>query len=300
MTTAPGAELLRERQQKLHAWYPVSPCGAGCVPDDAERVSPIIVGWRILRLLGVLLVAASAAVVTVGCPRLVRRVFLRRVAREVLAALGLRIEIDDRRPFVSHARGLVVANHVSYLDIPALAVIHPAHFVAKFEVATMPVIATLARRFGVITIDRSALSSLPRSVDEAVDLLERDAAVAVFPEGTTRCGRTAGTFAPAFFEAAVRARVPVIPMRVEYVGPDGAAATAPAFIGDDSAADTFRRVLWSRGLTVRVTIRESLLPGPDRRELADRCSRIGAGLEDRTGNGTYDSKRLISHIRSAA
>jgi len=209
-------------------------------------------------------------------PALARRRFLRGLSRRVLRALGLTVVIDDRRPFASHTRGLVVANHVSYLDIPAVAMISPASFVAKAEIACDPVSAVPARIFGTIRVERNSLRQLPATVRTVTERLEADASVVVFPEGTTRCGTSIGTFAPAFFQAAIDAGVPVLPIGLEFATASGHRGAA-AFIGDDTPWDTLRRVLRTRGLSVRVTVHESQLAGEDRRELAARCARLIAG-----------------------
>lgn len=260
-----------------HAWYPTSPCGTPCLgADRCDVVGAMRVVARVTRLVVILVGLVVSGVLVMPLPRLVRRAYLRRSSRAVLRALGVRVVIDDRRPFAASTRGLVVANHVSYLDILAIAVVNPAHFVAKSEVMTMPVISTVARRLGIIPVDRCSLRTLPDTVDRVVGDLESDSSVAVFPEGTTWCGRARGEFRPAFFQAAINAGVPVIPMHLEF-SVDGAITAAPGFIGDDSPADTMRRVLRMRGLTMRVRIHESQLPGDDRRELARRCADLVGG-----------------------
>ena len=120
------------------------------------------------------------------------------------------------------------------------------------------------------------MRALPATVHRAVTELQADNSVAVFPEGTTWCGRARGDFRPAFFQAAIDAGVPVIPLHVEFTV-SGTVTTAAGFIGDDSPADTLRRVLRTRGLAVRIRVHESQLPRSDRRELADRCAELVGG-----------------------
>ena len=257
-----------------HAWYPLSPCGSGCLPQAIGRRRRLLAGARLVWLVGTIawcLMIACAVVVT---PRLIRRRAARHACRALLRAVGIRVAIDDRRPFPSSARALVVANHISFLAVLAVAVVNPAHFVAKSDVASMPVISAVARFLGVITVERESLRRLPSAVDDAARVLERDRSVAVFPEGTTRCGRATGAFRPAFFQAAIDAGVPVQPMAIRYTNADGTADTSASFIGDDTIIDTLRRVLTARNMTVTVRIHEMQLPGSDRRELAERCERL--------------------------
>lgn len=256
-----------------HAWYPISPCGDRCQQMPTRPAGMLVRAWRVARLATVIVAVAALGMPVMVMPRLIRRAFLRCAAHHLLAALGIRVDIDDRRPFGSRTRGLVVANHISYLDILAVAVIQPARFVAKSDVAAMPVVSALARRLGVICIDRGSLRTLPDAVGRARAGLESDSSVAVFPEGTTRCGRGMGTFAPAFFQAALDANVPVLPIGLAY-RIDGIRTAAPGFIGDDEPLDTLGRVLRTRGISVHVRLYEPQLPAGDRGTLAARCAAL--------------------------
>ncbi|SDU45243.1 lysophospholipid acyltransferase family protein [Gordonia westfalica] len=261
-----------------HPWFPVSTCGGDCLgPRATKRVlDAAVMSWRLCRLGAVvgwiigILVADEAMARLRGRPR---RPLRARASGPLLAALGIGVVIEDRRRD-PRATGLIVANHISFLDVLALALVSSAHVVAKSDVVDMPVVARIARRFGVIAVDRGTLRGLPAAVGGVSSRLAAGSSVIVFPEGTTFCGRTGGEFRPAFFQAAVDAGVPVFPVRLRFLGPDGHAATAPSFIGDDSPLDTLRRVLRARGLTAAVRLEPAESPGTDRRELARRCERV--------------------------
>ncbi|MGW0036598.1 lysophospholipid acyltransferase family protein [Gordonia sp. NPDC003376] len=265
------SSVSRSESRHVHAWYPSSPCGDGCLNGvGASAAGAVLVAARTVKLVLAVMAIAVAGVLVTPLPRLVRRAFLRASAQTMLRAIGIRIVIDDRRPFGSRTRGLVVSNHISYLDILAIAVVQPSRFVAKSDVAAMPVVSVLARRFGVITIDRGSLRGLPGVVGVATAGLESDASVAVFPEGTTWCGGAQGRFAPAFFQSALDAGVPILPVGIGFTA-DGRHTTEPGFIGEDGPADTLRRVLRLRRVVVHVCLHEPQLPHGDRRELAARC-----------------------------
>ncbi|MFW0791942.1 lysophospholipid acyltransferase family protein [Gordonia sp. CPCC 205333] len=261
-----------------HAWFPASPCDASCVRAQAAGVGRLRMTLRVCALLLVVGYLVLTVVFVLPTPRVVRRRYLRSVARMLLGAMGIHIVIDDRRPFPAHARGLIVANHVSFLDVLAIASVSPAHFVAKSDVMEMGAVSALARALGVIPVDRGSLRKLPSSVDTVVEALHRDKCAAVFAEGTTWCGRSSGRFRPAFFQAAIDAGVPVLPMTLEYTDIDGKVCTAPAFIGDDEVDDTMGRVLAQRSMTVTVVVHELQLPVPDRRYLATRCEELVFGI----------------------
>ncbi|MBE7160733.1 MAG: 1-acyl-sn-glycerol-3-phosphate acyltransferase [Williamsia herbipolensis] len=277
-----------------HAWFPASPCDASCVRSSGPTLGRVAVAVRVARLAATASAAVVGGVLVTPLPRPVRRRYVRRAARGLLAALGIGFEVDDRRPHVGRGVGLVVANHTSFLDIVAIAGVVPARFVAKSEILGWPVVGGLARRLGVIGIDRRALHSLPATIGTMTAGLFDDDAVGVFPEGTTWCGRAGGRFRPATFQAAVDARMPVIPVHVGFRDAHGSVATAPAFVGDDDLLDTVRRVLRARGLRVVVRIHELQLPGDDRRALARRCERLVFGDVDDHGDplGTLSALSL--------
>ncbi|WP_245556959.1 lysophospholipid acyltransferase family protein [Jongsikchunia kroppenstedtii] len=269
----------------------MSACGDGCIAPQA-RVSAIARCGRVVRLVATAGWLLALAVMVAPLPGVVRRRFARRAAARLLAALGVRIEVVDERPFAGRGVGLVVANHVSFLDIAAIAAVVPARFVAKAEVVESAATGFLCRRFGIIPLRRQSLRDLPATVHAVTGRLQLHESVAVFPEGTTFCGapgvdrgghvhRGAGRFHPAFFEAATIAAVPVLPITVSYHHRDGSAAAEAGFIGDDGLGDTLRRVLAAPSITVRVRIHELELPAGDRRELADRCERVVLGVDRR-------------------
>lgn len=255
-------------------WVPVSACGSSCVPPERAAIGRIRTAWRVFALCTLVLTLLPAGALTVAAPRRVRLRYWQVVARCGLFAVGLRVQIVDHRP--RHARrlrgALVVANHISFLDVLAVAAVSPARFVAKAEVLSMrpgPVL----RCFGVLAHRRGVLRELRPLVARVAAILDRGRPVVVFPEGTTWCGIASGRFRPAFFQAAVDAGVPVLPIRLSYQR-DGHPVTSPGYLGDDDLGDTLRRVLRARGLTVSVTVHPLQLPAGDRRRLAARCERL--------------------------
>ena len=139
-----------------------------------------------------------------------------------------------RRHRAHQRRLLLVANHISWLDIPLLAAVRPARMLAKSDIRDWPVAGPPAARGGALFIDRDRLRALPDTVARIADALRRGQAVGVFPEGSTWCGRAQGNFRRAVFQAALDAEVPVQPVRLGYRVVGGPASTAPAFIREDS------------------------------------------------------------------
>ncbi|MEU5096279.1 lysophospholipid acyltransferase family protein [Streptomyces sp. NPDC020996] len=247
----------------MSVWLPSAPCTPGSCLEPAR---PVAAARAVLRLAAVLaLVLAGVALSPLGgrLPAGPVRWWCRCVVR----AAGVRVRVTGAAPPTGGL--LLVANHISWLDIPLLAAVRPARTLAKAEIRRWPVVGRLAAR-GALFIERDRLRALPGTVARIADALRDGRAVAVFPEGSTWCGRAQGPFRRAAFQAALDARVPVQPVRLRYRSAAGTASTAPAFVGDDALAASVWRVVSTRGLVADVEIRAVIAPGshPDRRSLA--------------------------------
>ncbi|WP_199431134.1 lysophospholipid acyltransferase family protein [Qaidamihabitans albus] len=200
-------------------------------------------------------------------------------ARRVLAALDVRLDADTDRLAVPGEHGtLIVANHVSWLDIVALLAVEPAALLAKREVAGWPLLGPMAREAGTLFVDRWALRKLPGTVAEIAARLRSGRPVAVFPEATTWCSAPGGVFRRAVFQAALDAGAPVRPVTLDY-RQDGAPSTVAAFVGEDNLARSLGRVARARELTVRLRAHPELPPEGDRRSLAERARRAVLAAE---------------------
>ncbi|MFD6433399.1 lysophospholipid acyltransferase family protein [Streptomyces venezuelae] len=282
----------------MSAWTVDRGCPASCATEPDPRV-PL---GELARRYATLTYALTRAVARGD--RLAEPVILRTEARAVLGALGVGVERVDRvegiggvkggargvesvedAPFSVRAAGavgtLVVANHISWLDVVALLAVEPVSVLAKREVGRWPVVGALARRAGTRFIDRDGSPrGLPRLVAELADALRAGTSVLVFPQATTWCSVTGGRFRRAAFQAAVDAGAPVRPVTVEY-RQGGGPSTAAAFLGEEDFTASLRRVAGARGLSVRVTASPPLW-GADRRVLADAARRAVLGVDPST------------------
>lgn len=235
----------------------------------------------LLRALAVVGLLASFPAVNLVTPRGGRQRLARRYARTLLrrCGIGLRI-VDERGADRNTDLGLlVVAGHVGWTDVVALAAVQPMGFVARADLVDWPLLGGLARLMRVIPIERERLRRLPAVVSAIAERLSAGERVAMFPEGTTWCGRAHGRLRPALFQAAVDTGTPVQPFRVRYLDRAGELSTIPGFVGLDTFLDSARRVLGSRGVVAEVTLLRVEAPGTDRHDLARRCERAIRGTE---------------------
>ncbi|MFU8852383.1 lysophospholipid acyltransferase family protein [Micromonospora sp. SL1-18] len=253
-------------------WRPTSGCGPWCLPAAAgPAVSLPRRAGRLLGVVGMLLAGIGLVVLLPLLPTWERRAALRGWARGTLRALGVRLVVRGRLP---RRRALLVANHLSWLDVLAVLAVGPARMLAKREVREWPVVGPLAAAAGTIFVDRSRPRGLPAAVGRVAAALRAGHSVAVFPEGTTWCGDSADCrpgrgFRPAMFQAAVDAGAPVVPLRLTYRYA-GDPTTVAAFLGDETLWESLRRVVAARNLTVSVVVAGALHPATDadRRVLA--------------------------------
>ena len=256
-------------------WRPTAPCTPrACL--DATRCA-VAIPLAVLRVAAVLfLLVVGFLMSPLGA--LIPADLIRRWCRWVVRAAGVRVRIDGG---AAPAGGvLLVANHISWLDIPLLAAVRPARMLAKSEIRDWPVAGWLTARSGALFIDRDRIRALPETVARIAEALRAGEAVTVFPEGSTWCGRAQGPFRRAAFQAALDADVPVQPVRLRYRVARGAPGTAAAFVGEDSLLTSVWRVATTRGLTAEVEVLEAIAPGScgDRRSLAEAAqAKVGRG-----------------------
>ena len=148
---------------------------------------------------------------------------------------------------------LLIANHISWLDIIALLATSHCRFVGKSELARWPVLGTMIAGAGTVFVERASKRDVRRVVTEIQEALQQGKLVAVFPEGTTTAGHSARSFHPNLFEAAILSGAPVQPVSIRYrKRHSGAISMAPAYVGEDSLITTVWRTLRARPFSAQV------------------------------------------------
>ncbi|MGH3981093.1 MAG: lysophospholipid acyltransferase family protein [Pseudonocardiaceae bacterium] len=259
------------------------------MPAPSQRPArcwTLVVVARLVALVAVVLGGVGLAAVLPLLPGFIRERSVRQWFAAVLAILGVRLTRYGPARFGSGV--LVVANHVSWLDVVAIGAVQPVRMLAKREVGDWPVVGALAVRAGAIFLDRDRLCGLPAVVAELAAALRAGAAVGVFPEGTTWCGTSGGSFRPAVFQAALDAGAAVRPVALRYRLSDGRATTAAAFVGTETLGSSLRRIARLRGMVVELNVLPLLRPGPGegRRELARTTCRAVRQTLPATGSKT--------------
>jgi 1-acyl-sn-glycerol-3-phosphate acyltransferase len=228
--------------------------------------------WRLLRV--VIHVLHGMAVAALMFPRVDAAGRHARIgwwSAKLLRLLGVRLVGEGTfRP----GAGLLVINHISWLDILAVHAVCPrARFVSKADVKHWPLLGWLVAAAGTLFIERERKRDALRVVHQMGDAMRAGDLVAVFPEGTTGDGHTLLPFHANLLQAAIATETPIQPVALRYAEPGHAVSPAASWVGDDTLAASLWRVACSRGLTVRVqalTARGSA--HADRRALAQTLS----------------------------
>lgn len=184
---------------------------------------------------------------------------IRHWFRRALAIAGIEVRVHGR---VVDGAALVVSNHVSWIDIPALTTAVDAPFIGKQALAHWPVLGFLIARGGTVFIDRRGNDGAARVTRQMVERLAYGDRVAVFPEGTTGHGPLR-RFHPRLFEAARATGVPVQPVALAYD------RDSAAFVDNVAFLPHLWRVLGERRITVDIRLLSPIpTGGRDRRSIA--------------------------------
>jgi 1-acyl-sn-glycerol-3-phosphate acyltransferase len=235
-----------------------------------EQGNVALAAWRLARatvhvLRGIWIIRREFATATAAA----RQARVQAWSRQMMATLGIELRHNgvSARPGAS----LLVANHVSWLDIIALHCFVPqARFVSKADVKHWPVVGTLVTGAGTLYIERERKRDALRVVHQMADVLREGGTVAVFPEGTTSDGHGVLPFHANLLQAAIATETPIQPAVVRFAQPGHPVSPAAEFIGDTTMAESLWRVARARGLVAHIT----LLPPhetahADRRALAE-------------------------------
>lgn len=138
----------------------------------------------------------------------------------LLAGAGARLEVEGLARLDGVGPCLVVANHASWIDIPALfrALPRPLAFLAKSELGRVPLLGAYIRAMGMVLVDRSRRRAATASVDAAAELLAAGHTVVSFSEGTRSRDGQMGRFRSGAFGAALGTGVPVVPVALVGAG----------------------------------------------------------------------------------
>ena len=195
-----------------------------------------------------------------------RAEWLHRFCAWAVHVMGLAVRVEGTFP----ERGIVVSNHLGYLDIIAFAACHRCVFVSKAELVEVPLIGWMTSMAGTVFVERGRGGSALRARDGMQAATDAGLPIVIFPEGTTTNGSTVLKFHSGVLGQELEAGQTVTAASVAYRltqdnGPDVTVQNDVCFWGDDIGL--FRHIfglLGLRGIEVCVRIAEKPISFTDR------------------------------------
>jgi 1-acyl-sn-glycerol-3-phosphate acyltransferase len=199
--------------------------------------------WRLLRVF--LHILAGLWIAAVRLPRLqpvAQSAQVQVWSLALLGHIGIALEVRGQPPVLGPV--LLVANHISWLDIPVMHAARHCRFVSKSDIKDWPLVGTLATAAGTLYIERTSRRDALRVVQLMRDALLAGEVLAVFPEGTTGDGLSVLPFHANLLQAAVSADAPSQPVGLRFIDKaSGQPSYAPNYVGSDTLLGSIWRTL---------------------------------------------------------
>jgi 1-acyl-sn-glycerol-3-phosphate acyltransferase len=196
-----------------------------------------------------------------------------------LRRLGIALRVDGPLP----QPGLIVSNHLSYLDILCFSAVTPSVFVSKSEVRDWPVFGALTTMAGTVYIDRKRRGDTRNANDGIRQALQQGLRVVIFPEGTSSDGSSVLPFYPSLFEPAVEGGVPVTAAHIGYSLEGGNVGLDIAYWGDMTFFPHLLKLLSKRDLSATVTFAAQPRAFDDRKVAAAEMRKEVVSLRSTSG-----------------
>ncbi len=230
--------------------------------------------WRLLRLIAH--VAAGLWMVHArfrGLDQRGRHRAIQAWSAKTLRILGIELKHSGTpRP----GPKLVLANHVSWLDIAAVHAVMPeARFVSKADIKHWPLVGALVEAAGTLFIERSSKRDALGVVHQTAAALKEGDTVAVFPEGTTGPGPELLPFHANLLQAAIVTEVPIQPLLLRWHGPGERFSTPLRFIGNMTLVQSVWAIASARGQGCQLKLLTPLETAhADRRALSEHVREL--------------------------
>ena len=176
----------------------------------------------------------------------------------------MQLQVEGRLP----AGGLIVSNHLSYLDILAFSAALPCVFISKAEVESWPIFGRYTRWSGSVFVRRHDRTDAARANLSVGEVLQNAVPVVLFPEGTTTDGKRVLRFHSTMLQPAIDVGAPITPAAIQYEIDDGEVAREVCWWGDMTLLPHAWNLLGKKAIRARIVFGEPMLASGDRKELS--------------------------------
>jgi len=187
--------------------------------------------------------------------------------KRLLSIFEIKVEVQGLNSFLYNQKQyLIVANHISWMDIIVIQSIKPSIFVAKSDVASWPLFGWVAQMTGTIFIKREKVSDIKKALKKMKRRLIKRS-VCIFPEGTSTNGRYLLPFKSNLFQSSIDTNKSILPLCLRYKQ-KGMYSDKAAFIDDMSLVDSIIKIKKEIDISVEVEVLQPVRPRGNRKELA--------------------------------
>ena len=193
--------------------------------------------------------------------------------KRLLAIFEINVEVTGLETYLANQKKyLMVANHISWMDIIVIQSIKPCIFVAKSDVASWPLFGWVAQMTGTIFIKRDKVSDIKKALKKMKRRLIKRS-VCIFPEGTSSNGRYLLPFKSNLFQSSIDTQKSILPLCLRYEQKN-TYTDKTAFVDDMSLLDSIIKIKQEKDITVVVEILQPIRPRYNRKELASYTQEI--------------------------
>jgi len=187
--------------------------------------------------------------------------------KKLLTIFEIKVEVQGLDSYLYNQKQyLIVANHISWIDIIIIQSIKPSIFVAKSDVASWPLFGWVAQMTGTIFIKRDKVSDIKKALKKMKRRLIKRS-VCIFPEGTSTNGRYLLPFKSNLFQSSIDTNKSILPLCLSYKQ-KGMYSDKVAFVDDMSLVDSIVKIKKENDITVVVDVLQPIRPRGNRKELA--------------------------------
>jgi len=217
-------------------------------------------------LLHILLVVPLCLLILVSTKNQQERI-IRFWCKRLLSIFEIKVEVTGLDTYlVNQKKYLMVANHISWMDIIVIQSIKPCIFVAKSDVASWPLFGWVAQMTGTIFIKRDKVSDIKKALKKMKRRLIKRS-VCIFPEGTSTSGRYLLPFKSNLFQSSIDTNKSILPLCLRYEQ-NNTYSDKAAFVDDMSLVDSINKIKQEKDIYVIVEVLQPIRPRYNRKELA--------------------------------
>jgi 1-acyl-sn-glycerol-3-phosphate acyltransferase len=193
--------------------------------------------------------------------------------KRLLSIFEISVEVTGLESnLMNQKKYLMVANHISWMDIIVIQSIKPCIFVAKSDVASWPLFGWVAQMTGTIFIKRDKISDIKKALKKMKRRLIKRS-VCIFPEGTSTNGRYLLPFKSNLFQSSIDTQKSILPLCLRYEQKN-IYTDKTAFVDDMSLLDSIIKIKQEKDIRVVVEILQPIRPRYNRKELASYTQEI--------------------------